>query len=192
MRRYHKWTQAKSKNDVPKGHRKPGTFHQMISDDCFIRLLDILNHLETGNCANHRFLDSSAFLKYLRLLSKNERTTKKCINALWHQEQIRSFPFWTVLSQCEREPKANESANVAILTLYIISASRSLSYFFHIPPCSTSSGQVWYFAFSLLKFSCLASIVVNLPAFRLRKPLSPQLPTLVPVDAATLNSRCTP
>ena len=61
---YHKWTQAKSKNDVPKGHRKPGTFHQMISDDCFIRLLDILNHLETGNCANHRFLDSPAFRKY--------------------------------------------------------------------------------------------------------------------------------
>lgn len=79
------------KNDVPKGHRKPGTFHQMMSGDCLIRLLDIFNHLETGNCANHRFLDSSAFRKCWRLLSKNERTTKKWVNARRHQEQIRSF-----------------------------------------------------------------------------------------------------
>ena len=79
-----------------------------------------------------------------------------------------------------------------ILTAYIISASRSLSYILRIPPCSASSGQVWCFAVSLLKFSCFASIVVILPAFRWRKLLLPHPPPLVPVDAATLNSRCIP
>ena len=62
----------------------------------------------------------------------------------------------------------------SILTAYIISASRNLSYFLRIPPCSASSGQVWCFAVSLLKFSCFASIVVILPAFRWRKLLSLQ------------------
>ena len=77
---------------------------------------------------------------------------------------------------------------IIILTAYIIRASRNLSYILQIPPCSASLGQVWCFAFSLLKFSCFALIVVILPAFRWRTLLSPHPPPLVH-DAATLNSR---
>ena len=73
-----------------------------------------------------------------------------------------------------------------ILTAYIMGASRNLSYILQIPPSSASLERVWCFAVSSLKLPCFAI----LPAFRWRKLLSPHPPPLVPVDAATLNSRC--
>ena len=65
-------------------------------------------------------------------------------------------------------------------------ASRNLSYILQIPPSSASLERVCCFAVSLLKLPCFAI----LPAFRWRKLLSPHPPPLVPVDAATLHSRC--
>ena len=105
--------------------------------------------------------------------------------------QFVLFVNWQLVNTIDNE-QITRFEKFTILTAYIISASQNLSYILQIPPRFVSSGQVWCFAVSLLKFSCFALIVVIFPAFRWRKLLSPHPPPLVPVDAATLNSRCIP